>query len=86
MMDKAEKEKMFGFMLEMCGKNMSSEEQSKMKAQMEACFKSMAGMLPHCKDMFRSMSSGIKSCCPGMNAGAFKQSCCAGPDETKTGA
>ena len=39
MMDNAEKEKMFGIMMDMCCKGMSDQDKSKMKEQMESAAK-----------------------------------------------
>jgi hypothetical protein len=76
MMDKTDKEKMLGFMMDMCSKGMSDQDKSKMKEQMEACCKNMESMMSPFKDMCKGMPEGFKSCCGQMVFSEFTKGCC----------
>jgi hypothetical protein len=77
-MDKVDKEKMVGLMVEMCCKGMSEEDRSKMKEHMQACGKNMASMVSRFKDMCKDMPEGLKSCCGKMDFSGFTKGCCGG--------
>lgn len=83
MMDNVGKEKMFGFMIDMCCKGMSEEDRSKMKEQMEACCKNMASMMSQFKDMCKGMPEGFKACCGRMDFSEFTKGCCGGEGSEK---
>ncbi|HVN72505.1 MAG TPA: hypothetical protein VMU10_10845 [Desulfomonilia bacterium] len=75
MMDKAGKEKMFGFMMDMCCKGMSEEDKSKMKEQMEASCKNMASMMSQFKVMCKDIPEGFTSCCGRQDFSQFMKGC-----------
>ena len=85
MMNKENKEKMFGLMMDMCCKGMPEEDKSKMKEQMEACCKNMASMMSQFKDMCKGRPEGIKSCCGQTDFSKFTKGCCGtqGSENTK---
>jgi hypothetical protein len=76
MMDKENKEKMFGLMMDMCCKGMPEEDKLKMKEQMQACCKNMASMMSQFKDMCKGMPEGIKSCFGQRDFSEFTKGCC----------
>jgi hypothetical protein len=76
MMDKSDREKMFGFIKDICCKGMTEEDKTKMKERMEACCKNMASMIPRFKDMYKDMPEGFKSCCGQMDFSEFMKDCC----------
>ena len=84
MMDNAGKEKMFGFMMDMCCKGMSEEDKSKMKEQMLSCCKDMASMMSQFKDMCTGIPEGSQSCCSGTDFSQFTKGCCGGEGNEKS--
>jgi hypothetical protein len=83
MMDNADREKMFGLMMDICCKGMSDQDKSKMKEQMGACCKNMASMMSQFKDMCKGMPEGFKACCGQMDFSEFKKGCCGGESSEK---
>jgi hypothetical protein len=83
MMDNAGKEKMFGFMMDMCCKGMSEEDKSKMKKQVLSCCKNMASMMSQFKDLCKGIPEGSRSCCSGTDFSQFTKGCCGGESSEK---
>ncbi len=86
MMNMENRDKMIGFMMDMCCTGMTEENKQKVKEKMEACCKNIATMMPQFKDMFKDMPEGFKSCCGQKDFAEFFKHCFAGAEkgETKT--
>lgn len=85
MINKESREKMLGFMMDMCCKGISEDEKQKMKEQIDTCCSTMADIMPHMKDMMKGMHEGNAGCCGKMDFSAIMKHfpCCASPDSTK---
>jgi hypothetical protein len=80
----ADKEKMFGFIMDMCCKGMSEEDKSKMREQMQTCCRDMASLMPRFKDMCKGMPEGVKSCCSKTDFSQFMKGCCVWEENEKS--
>jgi hypothetical protein len=85
MMDKADREKMFGLMMDMCCKGVPQEERQKMKEKMESCCSTMADAMPHMKDMLKGTHEGNAGCCEKLDFAAIMKHCpcCTTTDSSK---
>ena len=83
MLDRGNKEKMFGLMMEMCCQGMSEEEKAKMKERMESCFKHMAAIMLQFKDICKVKPEGFKSCCQQKDFSVCMKHCFAGNEKDK---
>jgi hypothetical protein len=84
MMDKAGKERMFGFMMDMCCKGMSEEDKTKMREQFLSRCKDTASVMSQLRNMCKGMPEGFNSCCSRMDFSGFTKGCCGGQRNEKS--
>lgn len=84
MMNMENRDKMIGFMMDMCCAGMTGENKQAMKEKMEACCKNMATMMPQFKDMLKDMPEGFKSCCGHKDFAEFMKQCFADVEKAGT--
>ena len=82
-MNMENRDKMIGFMMDMCCAGMTEEKKQKTKDKIEACCKNMATMMPQFKDMLKDMPEGFKSCC-GQDFAEFMKQCFADVEKAGT--